>query len=222
MISFEASKRVPFRFRIARAVNKRFVFVDSEDAAYSLAGRDLKLRIKPSAGASTNIFELTLSSGLVISGAGNNQLDITMTEVQTSIPQGVYYLEFSDATSKKTWPMRGPAEFAYEFADDLQGESELTFTLDTDVVYVQVQESGGSGGSGILGTFNVADLPAAADHSGEMAFVPDEIGGAVIAFSDGANWRRCTDREIVQVWILEQGSWNDGGQWGDDKTWKDS
>jgi hypothetical protein len=30
-----------------------------------------------------------------------------------------------------------------------------------------------------------------------MIFVPDETGGAVPAFSDGANWRRVTDRNIV-------------------------
>jgi len=42
-----------------------------------------------------------------------------------------------------------------------------------------------------------ADLPSAADWRGGIVFVNDEAGGAVIAFSDGANWRRVTDRAIV-------------------------
>jgi hypothetical protein len=43
-----------------------------------------------------------------------------------------------------------------------------------------------------------ASLPAAATvGAGTMIYVTDEIGGAVIAFSDGAAWRRLTDRVVV-------------------------
>ncbi len=44
-------------------------------------------------------------------------------------------------------------------------------------------------------TYTVATLPANA-AAGSLAFVSDEAGGAVLAFSDGTNWRRCTDRAI--------------------------
>lgn len=40
-------------------------------------------------------------------------------------------------------------------------------------------------------------LPIAANFTGGMIYVTDEVGGAVPAFSDGINWRRCTDRAIV-------------------------
>lgn len=43
----------------------------------------------------------------------------------------------------------------------------------------------------------VADLPDPAAHEGGLIFVPDESGGAVPAFSDGAAWRRVTDRAVV-------------------------
>lgn len=33
--------------------------------------------------------------------------------------------------------------------------------------------------------------------SGQLAFVTDEAGGAVLAFYDGTNWRRATDRAVV-------------------------
>lgn len=41
-------------------------------------------------------------------------------------------------------------------------------------------------------------LPSATDTgAGAMLHVPDEAGGAVLAFSDGTNWRRVTDRAVV-------------------------
>ena len=45
-------------------------------------------------------------------------------------------------------------------------------------------------------TYAVAALPSAA-IAGQVIFVSDETSGAVLAFSDGANWRRVTDRVIV-------------------------
>jgi hypothetical protein len=49
-----------------------------------------------------------------------------------------------------------------------------------------------------LPSFTVAGLPSPATAgAGALAHVSDETGGAVIAFSDGADWRRVTDRTIV-------------------------
>lgn len=48
------------------------------------------------------------------------------------------------------------------------------------------------------GSFAVAGLPdPAAMGAGCMIYVPDESGGAVMAFSDGTDWRRMTDRAVV-------------------------
>lgn len=48
----------------------------------------------------------------------------------------------------------------------------------------------------VLPSYTVATLPNA-NPLGQMIFVTDEQGGAVPAFSDGAVWRRVTDRAIV-------------------------
>lgn len=53
------------------------------------------------------------------------------------------------------------------------------------------------GGPVRVGTFAKAALPAAAAGAGQIVFVSDEAGGAVLAFSDGAAWRRVTDRAVV-------------------------
>ncbi|MFK7940753.1 MAG: DUF2793 domain-containing protein [Roseovarius sp.] len=49
-----------------------------------------------------------------------------------------------------------------------------------------------------LPSYTVAALPAPGlAGAGSQAFVSDETGGAVPAFSDGTNWRRYTDRAVV-------------------------
>jgi hypothetical protein len=40
-----------------------------------------------------------------------------------------------------------------------------------------------------------AALPA--QDAGAMIYVTDDTGGAVPAFSDGTNWRRVTDRNVI-------------------------
>jgi len=65
------------------------------------------------------------------------------------------------------------------FLDDL--ESRLN-----DVVGAQVT----------LTSYTVLTLPPVISAPG-MIFVSNESGGSVPAFSDGTNWRRVTDRNIV-------------------------
>lgn len=48
-----------------------------------------------------------------------------------------------------------------------------------------------------LRSFTVATLPSAASYPRGLIYVADETGGATIAFSDSAVWRRVQDR--VQV-----------------------
>ena len=45
-------------------------------------------------------------------------------------------------------------------------------------------------------SYLVASLPSAA-QPGQMIYVSDESGGATMAFSDGSDWRRITDRAVV-------------------------
>ena len=54
-----------------------------------------------------------------------------------------------------------------------------------------------AGASPILPTYTVATLPSAAALARGLIYVSDEVAGSVVAFSDGASWRRCTDRAIV-------------------------
>lgn len=54
------------------------------------------------------------------------------------------------------------------------------------------------GGPVRVAGYTVSGLPgASASGAGSLAFVSNESGGAVVAFSDGTNWRRVTDRAVV-------------------------
>lgn len=52
--------------------------------------------------------------------------------------------------------------------------------------------------NGLVGlrSYTVATLPSAS-VAARMIYVSNEVGGAVLAFSDGTNWRRVTDRAVV-------------------------
>lgn len=46
-------------------------------------------------------------------------------------------------------------------------------------------------------SYTVAGAGALAATAGRIIYVSNESGGAVLAFGDGTNWRRCTDRAII-------------------------
>jgi len=43
----------------------------------------------------------------------------------------------------------------------------------------------------------VSNVPVATAHQGSTIYVTDETGGAILAFSDGTNWLRVTDRAVI-------------------------
>ena len=47
-----------------------------------------------------------------------------------------------------------------------------------------------------VASFTVANLPDAS-VAGRVIYVSNEADGAVLAFADGSNWRRVTDRAVV-------------------------
>ncbi len=48
-----------------------------------------------------------------------------------------------------------------------------------------------------LPVYTVVGVPDAEDYTNSWIMVSNETGGAVMAFSDGTNWRRSTDRNII-------------------------
>lgn len=84
--------------------------------------------------------------------------------------------------------------------DDSTGEVELLFDLSIYAEDVQDQLDDLDARVSDVETmpsFTVATLPSAAANARKWIYVSDETGGATPAFSDGTNWRRCTDLAVV-------------------------
>lgn len=86
-----------------------------------------------------------------------------------------------------------PTELRGETDEQYFGQIELWIKQVTDLLR----------GVNDTQSFTVATLPPATDYDpsvngfANFVYVSDETGGAQMAFSDGTNWRRFTDRAIV-------------------------
>lgn len=74
------------------------------------------------------------------------------------------------------------------------GKATLDFQLFLDDLESRLNQLVGA--QVTLTSYTVGTLPPVISAPG-MIFVSNESGGSVLAFSDGASWRRCTDRAIV-------------------------
>jgi len=81
----------------------------------------------------------------------------------------------------------------------LAGDDDLHFRTSVDgSTWRDVLVCAAATGTPRVPSVDVADLPlATAAGAGALVFVPDEAGGAVLAYSDGADWRRVTDAATV-------------------------
>lgn len=93
------------------------------------------------------------------------------------------------------------------FQSNWSGRAEIGLAGDDDF-HFKVSADGSSwhdaltlsAASGVarLKSFTVVGLPAAgAAETGAIVYISNESGGAVLAFCDGTDWRRVTDRAIV-------------------------
>lgn len=74
--------------------------------------------------------------------------------------------------------------------------------LDWKEWFVAIYNRLGKNGPFPVRGYSVSGLPDATEYGDTSSFstliyVYDETGGAVLAFSDGTNWRRVTDRAVV-------------------------
>lgn len=49
----------------------------------------------------------------------------------------------------------------------------------------------------MLQSFTKTTMPDPADWIGGIIYVTNDVGGATVAFSDGTNWRRAADRNVI-------------------------
>lgn len=65
------------------------------------------------------------------------------------------------------------------------------------LAFVRIFKNGPTTFPAQLPSYPKTSLPVASTNTGCMIYVTNDAGGAVPAFSDGTNWRRVTDRNII-------------------------
>ena len=92
-------------------------------------------------------------------------------------------------------PVKGVFEM---FVDGTPSGSSVNYKLHLFGTTIQVTNSKTQINNVLqLDAYTVATVPSASIAPGGLIYISDESGGAVLAFSDGTNWRRSTDRAII-------------------------
>jgi hypothetical protein len=105
----------------------------------------------------------------------------------------VHALEYADAVARAAASGLVPADIG-KVARQIDNGSFWVLSSDVGPAWASID--GGGGSPTTLASFTVGTLPAVSPAA-QMIYVSDESGGAVPAFSDGTDWRRVTDRQIV-------------------------
>ena len=133
----------------------------------------------------TNVYYTTARANSAIDAKLTGSLafgDITAQTVETGVVEGVIFQPITDYGS-----ITSSANITIDY-----GAVNETGTVPAIGDFEYISDIFGPTGDSFL----VASLPSAA-QPGQMIYVSDETGGSVMAFSDGTNWRRITDRAIV-------------------------
>jgi hypothetical protein len=134
---------------------------------------------------STNQYFTTARANTAIDAKLTGSLafgDITAQTVETGVVEGVVFQPITDYGS-----ITSSANITIDY-----GAVNETGTVPAIGDFEYISDIFGPTGDSFL----VASLPSSA-QPGQMIYVSDETGGSVMAFSDGTNWRRITDRAIV-------------------------
>jgi len=159
------------------------------------------------------------------SGGGgiSNLVDDTTPQLGGELELNGNYIDFGVSSTSSAYNinstggvpvLQGPANYRYTFSGSAlymqAGTSwnSLTWTNTSDRLKIktnnqdrlQVNDNGiiVTNGSVKLESYTVAGVPSASTHgAGAMIYVSDETGGATMAFSDGTNWKRCSDLATV-------------------------
>lgn len=107
----------------------------------------------------------------------------------------------TDDASLGDWKFKITQDGSFKLRDQRAGADRIYISTTTGNVGISTKTPSAPldvAGGVRVGSYTVATLPsAAAVGAGTMIYVSDEAGGPVMAFSDGTDWRRMTDRAVV-------------------------
>lgn len=103
------------------------------------------------------------------------------------------------STGTNTVTLRTPTRAGVIRAWGDSGNVTFSRTSDNGLGKIQVGGGGTFEGPVRLGRFNVSELPGASSWIGAIAAVVNEAGGYAIVYSDGTDWRRIDNGNVVSA-----------------------
>jgi hypothetical protein len=206
-------------------VDDEFIYAQRSSAAATMyMARTLGTLVSPSAVTSgTNLANIVFSGydGTNIQDGGLIQAFADSTVSSGTVPTGIRVLTGSSAGSRAvrvTWDSGGNmlptgniafpnGSFIYSYQGSTLGTVKAGIQFDGTGngfgFYTNNTFRGGLNTTELFfsvpirpGEYSKSALPSAAQR-GQLIYVVDDVGGAVPAFSDGTNWRRVTDRNVI-------------------------
>lgn len=101
MISLDPSKAVSIRMRRATQAIFKIIFKDAVEDPYPITGIPFRLLVQNA--QDKNVITLAIGSGLTIGGAGNNELTVTITDVQSDMNPSIYFWKLMNDSAKLAW-----------------------------------------------------------------------------------------------------------------------
>lgn len=141
-------------------------------------------------GGTTNAYPALKRSGAILQARLADDTAFATLEAET--------LQVSGAQSRVLLNRRdtgAPAGFVYSAAGALQF---FNTGFNADALTLGANGLAAFAGPVRMGSYTVATVPSAATMgAGATIYVSNEVGGPVLAFSDGTAWRRVTDRAVI-------------------------
>jgi len=156
-------------------------------------GSQSQVRIRDNSSGQDPIFKVFNAS---------NSGEVFKVQGSTIRVNDTYDLPTSDGTSGQAIVTDGSGSLSFTTIES--GDAVTDFGLITESSNVTVKDYGAIGDEAREPTSHDSYTVSEANNiaiksTGDMIFVSDEVGGAVMAFYDGTNWRRITDRAVIST-----------------------
>ena len=149
------------------------------------------------------IAQITEGANLIRAGEGSVSFDLRSTRVSnswaTDTPIGALNIYSNDGSGVKAG-LRGQLGLYPTGGTNSSNVWKFNVNKEADSKFFIAGDKAGSSVPFSVPLYDVDELPSPSDLlKATLAFVNNDKGGFVLAFCDGTNWRRSTDRAIVSV-----------------------
>lgn len=132
----------------------------------------------------------------------DNTSEVFKVQGSSTTINDAYTMPTADGSSGQAMVTDGSGNITFSTIET--GDAITDFGLITESSNVTVKDYGAIGDEAREPTSHDSYTVSEANNiaiksTGDMIFVSDETGGAVMAFYDGTNWRRITDRAVIST-----------------------